>query len=265
MKIRRFVGATVLFVVAAAADARAAAQSADDLAQGKKLFEGMCARCHGLGGGGGEGPSLNRPRLTRAGTDDVLRDVIREGIPSRGMPRTRRTSENEMRQLVAYVRSLGRTAPVTLAGNAEKGIEIYNKLGCASCHIIKGQGGSLGPELTEIGMLRAADHLRDAVLDPGSKLPRGVLLVPSRGFAEYLPVRVVTADGRDVRGMRVNEDSFTIQVRDARNRYHSFRKGELRQIEKEFGKSFMPSYKDRLTGADADDLVAFLASLGGAR
>lgn len=264
MKIWRSVGAAVLFLLVAAAHSQAA-QRADDPEQGKKLFEGMCARCHGLGGGGGEGPSLNRPRLTRAGTDDELREVIREGVPSRGMPRTRRTSENELRQLVAYVRSLGRTAPAALAGNAEKGIEIYNKLGCASCHIIKGQGGSLGPELTEIGMLRAADHLRDAVLDPGSKLPRGVLLVPSRGFAEYLPVRVVTADGGEVRGMRVNEDSFTIQLRDARNRYHSFRKGELRQIDKEFGKSSMPSYKDRLTGSDADDLVAFLASLGGAR
>ncbi|MBI3263313.1 MAG: hypothetical protein HYZ58_09185 [Acidobacteria bacterium] len=89
--------------------------------------------------------------------------------------------------------------------------------------------------------------------------------MPSRGFAEYLPVRVVTTDGREVRGMRVNEDSFTIQVRDARNRYHSFRKGDLRRLEKEFGTSLMPSYKDRLAGSDADDLVAFLASLGGAR
>ncbi|MBI1872521.1 MAG: c-type cytochrome [Acidobacteria bacterium] len=273
MKICLVVSWAVLFLVtgaasseaAAAARSRAAPQSADDLEQGKKLFEGMCARCHGLGGGGGEGPSLNRPRLTRAGTNDDLREVIREGIPSRGMPRTRRTSDNEMRQLVVYVRSLGRMVPAALAGNAEKGIEIYNRLGCASCHIIKGQGGSLGPELTEIGMLRAADHLREALMDPGSKLPRGVMLVPSRGFAEYLPVRVVTTDGREVRGMRVNEDSFTIQVRDARNRYHSFRKGDLRRLEKEFGTSLMPSYKDRLAGSDADDLVAFLASLGGAR
>jgi hypothetical protein len=89
--------------------------------------------------------------------------------------------------------------------------------------------------------------------------------LPSRNLDEFLPVRVVTRDGKEIRGARVNEDTFTIQLRDSDNELHSFRKADLRQLEKEFGKSVMPSFKDRLSAADVTDLVAYLSSLGGAK
>jgi cytochrome c oxidase cbb3-type subunit 3 len=250
--------ASLLFVVAAA-------QGAADVESGKQLFNGMCARCHGIDGTGDEGPSLNRPTLTRAGTDDALREVIRDGIPDGGMPRVRRMTGNELDQLVAYVRSLGRTATVTAAGNVEKGRVTYEKLGCATCHITNGQGGSFGPDLTQIGVNRGPSYLRQSFLGPAEMLPRASSLVPGRGFNEYLPVRVVTHDGREIRGVRVNEDPFTIQLRDPANRFHSFRKSDTKEIEKEFGKSLMPSYRGRLTEAEIEDLVAYLASLRGAK
>ena len=243
----------------------ATAQGAANVEQGKQLFNGMCARCHGIDGTGDEGPSLNRPTLTRAGTDDALREVIRDGIPDRGMPRVRRMTSNELDQLVAYVRSLGRTAATATRGNAEKGRATYEKLGCASCHIVNGQGGSFGPDLTQIGVNRGASYLRQSFLGPSETLPRGTSPVPGRGFTEYLPVRVVAADGREVRGIRVNEDPFTIQVKDSANRFHSFRKSDTKEIEKEFGKSLMPSYRGRLSDAETEDLVAYLASLRGAK
>ena len=65
--------------------------------------------------------------------------------------------------------------------------------------------------------------------------------------------------------IRVNEDPFTIQLRDPANRFHSFRKSDTKAIEKEFGKSLMPSYRGRLTDAETEDLVAYLASLRGER
>jgi len=68
-----------------------------------------------------------------------------------------------------------------------------------------------------------------------------------------------------VRGIRVNEDPFTIQVKDSANRFHSFRKSDTKEIEKEFGKSLMPSYRGRLSDAETEDLVAYLASLRGAK
>jgi cytochrome c oxidase cbb3-type subunit III len=66
-----------------------------------------------------------------------------------------------------------------------------------------------------------------------------------------------------VRGVRVNEDSFTIQIKDASGRYHSYRKLDLVKIEKDPGKTFMPAFASSLSGAELDDLVAYLASLRG--
>ena len=241
----------------------ARAQSNADVQAGKTLFGGLCVTCHGFEGTGGAGPPLNRAKLTSAPTDDALRVIISDGIPDRGMPRVRRTTENELKQLVAYVRSLGRTAGAKAIGNAQKGREHYAKLGCAGCHIVNGQGGSFGPALSDIGRLRGADYLRQAIVDPAAMLPRGTLPVPARGYQEYLPVRVVMKDGSEVRGVRVNEDLFTIQIRDTKGAFHSIRKSNAELVRKEIGASLMPSFKDRVAGPDLDDLVAYLASLGG--
>jgi putative heme-binding domain-containing protein len=264
MMMVRLVRVALLFAgLSAAAPVPARAQSAANVEQGKKLFQGMCARCHGIDGTGDEGPNLNRSSLTRAGDDDSLRAVIRDGIPDRGMPRVRRLTDNELDQLVAYVRSLGRTTAAATSGDAGRGRELYGRLGCASCHIIAGTGGSFGPDLSAIGISRGAAYLRQSFLGPAEALPRGSSPVPGRGFTEYLPVRIVTKDGREIRGVRINEDPFTMQVRDLGNMFHSFRKSDVKAIEKEFGKSVMPSFRGRLADTESDDLVAYLSTLRG--
>ena len=264
MKFTRRVSVALLILSLAAARTAGAAQNAADVAPGKQLFQGMCGRCHGIDGTGEEGPNLARPTLTHAADDESLRVIIRDGIADRGMPRVRRMTDTELDQLVAYVRSLGRSPAVTTTGNVARGGEIYKRLGCASCHIIQGQGSSFGPDLSEIGMSRGASYLRQSFLGPAEMLPRGSSPVPGRGFSEYLPVHVVTSDGREIRGARINEDPFTIQLRDTNNRFHSFRKTDLKQLDKEFGKSLMPSFRGRLSDAENEDLVAYLASLRGA-
>jgi putative heme-binding domain-containing protein len=123
----------------------------------------------------------------------------------------------------------------------------------------------LGPDLTKIGQRRAASYLRQMVLEPGSVKPKGQTGILLNGFSEYLPVSVVERDGREVRGIRVNEDSFTIQLRDANGKIYSFRKSNVQNVDKQFGRSLMPSYKARLNAADTDDLVAYLYSLGSAK
>src|SRR2546428_6216934 len=251
MILRRAHPAVLLFVLSIAAPSYAAGQNATgDVAEGKKLFDGMCARCHGIDGTGDEGPSLNHPTLTRAADADALRAVIRDGIPDRGMPRVRRLTENEIDQLVAYVRSRGRTTTAAAPGSAERGRVIYDKLACAACPIVSGQGGSFGPDLSEIGVSRGAAYLRQSFLGPAEALPRGSSPVPGRGFTEYLPVRIVTKDGGEIRGVRINEDPFTMQVKDLANMFHSVRKSDVRAIEKEFGKSAMPSFRGRLSDTE---------------
>jgi cytochrome c oxidase cbb3-type subunit 3 len=255
--------ALLSLVLVIAMPALSAAQSANDVAEGKKLFGGLCVTCHGFDGGGGAGPPLNRPRLLSAPDDAALRNIIAEGIPNRGMPRVRRVTDDEMRQLVAYVRSIGKSARVATRGDAARGAQLYAKLGCASCHIISGAGGSLGPELTNIGWIRGPDYLRQAVLEPAARLPQGNLPIPARGYNEYLPVTVVMRDGAEVRGIRLNEDVFTIQIRDTNGKFHSVRKTDAAAIRKETGSSLMPSYANRLVAGEIDDLIAYLSRLGG--
>ena len=91
----------------------------------------------------------------------------------------------------------------------------------------------------------------------------GTLAVPSRGYSEFLPVQVVARDGRTVRGVRLNEDAFTLQLRDASGAFHSFRKSDVKSITKEKGASLMPNYRSRLSAGELDDLVAYLSGLGG--
>jgi len=263
LTMARTFGASLVLVAVLLAPIAARAQSAADIQGGKTLFSGMCVTCHGFDGTGGMGPPLNRPKLLLAPDEAALRNIISEGIPDRGMPRVRRVTDNEMRQLVAYVRSLGKTNRSPVTGNAQKGRDHYARLGCAGCHIINGQGGSLGPQLSDIGRLRGADYLRQAIVDPGAMLPRGTLPVPARGYVEFLPVRVVMKDGSEVRGVRLNEDVFTIQLREQSGAIRSIRKTNAEVIRKDAGTSLMPSFKDRLQGAELEDLVAYLASLGG--
>jgi cytochrome c oxidase cbb3-type subunit III len=261
----RCAAAVFAWMLLCGVDMPASAAQAGDIEQGKALFQGMCARCHGIDGSGEEGPSLQRPTLIRAADDEALRALIRDGIPDRGMPRVRRLTDAELDRLVVYVRSLGRTTSPAATGDAERGAGVYGRLGCASCHIVNGQGGSFGPDLTEVGATRGTGYLRQSFLGPAEALPHGSPAVPGRGLAEYLPVRVQTNDGREIRGVRINEDPFTIQLRDTSNRFHSFRKADLKLLEKEFGKSLMPGFRGRVTDAESNDLVAYLASLRGAK
>lgn len=234
-------------------DDQIAKLTAGELEHGRQMFVAHCAVCHGIEGSGGRGPSLNHPSLRRVTGDKALFSLIQNGVEGSEMPAAWQLSEREVWQVAGYVRSLGRTTPVKLPGDADNGKRLYeSKGGCAACHIVRGRGGVLGPELTDIGARRSAAYLREAVVDPGISAPEG-----------YLVVRVTTQDGKKIWGVRVNEDSFTIQLRNSAGRFHSFRKAGLTQLKKDFNAALMPSYRDAFNATEMDDLIAYLASLRG--
>jgi putative heme-binding domain-containing protein len=228
-------------------------------ADGRVLFDSLCAHCHGADGSGAYGPSLRRSRLSRAPDDEALRSVIVNGIPNGRMAPVRQTTVEEQNDLIAYVRSLGRATPTSASGAAGRGRQLYAREACGTCHVRRGRGTPVGPELTDVAALRGPDYLRQALTDPGAALPTGASEI-LQGRVEYLPVRVVTRDGREIRGMRVNEDAFTLQLRDLQHQLHSFDKAELFELERTPRESVMPPYGDRLTQQDVDDLVAYLSS-----
>ena len=229
------------------------------------LFLAHCSACHGATGEGGRGPRLNVPRLLRAPDDPALSALITNGVPGGPMPGTRMTPD-ENRQLVAFVRSLGRSESVESPGNPQRGESLFwGKGNCGTCHTVGPRGQRLGPDLTEIGVRRGPAHLRTSILDPEAEIPdnfsvyRRVILMPDN----FLQVRVVTMDGKRLTGVRLNEDLLSIQLRDYSGGLHSFLKTELREFHKDWGKSPMPSYRNIFTEAEIEDVVAFLVSLRG--
>ena len=232
-----------------------------------KLFLTHCAPCHGPKGDGGRGANLAVRRLLHAPDDEALSVVIRDGIPGTQMPGTRMTAE-ENRALTAYVRGLGNVQQAAAGGDATRGESLFwNKGRCGQCHTVGPRGGRMGPDLTEIGARRSAAYLRQSVLDPEAEVPetfavyRRVIFLPDN----FLQVRVVTAEGKAVAGERLNEDAFSIQIRDYADRICSFRKDELRELLKDWGKSPMPGYRGAFTDQELQDLVGYLSSLQGAR
>ncbi len=232
----------------------------------ERHYAASCAGCHGPQGEGASGPSLAQAGLERAATEQALFDVIRNGIVGTEMPGTRHFTDEEVRQVADYVRSLGRAAVRAASGNAARGEELVRaKGGCQKCHTLRGRGGSLGPDLTEIGARRSPAYLRAALLDPEAAVPdnfstyRWVTVIPDN----FLQLRVSTRDGRRITGARVNEDAFSIQIRDLDGRHYSFWKDELAEIRKDWGKSPMPSFRKTFSDAELDDVVAWLLSLRG--
>jgi putative heme-binding domain-containing protein len=241
------------------------APTPEELATGQRLFQAHCAACHGPGGEGGKGPTLAQPVLPRASTDEALIKIISSGISDTEMPRSR-LERAEIRLVALHVRVLGRRPIEQVPGDPVRGAQIFATKGdCAQCHSLGGYGGTIGPELTYIGRQRSAAYLRRALTEPAAEVPqsftafRGETGIPDN----FLFVRIVTRDGITVAGVRVNEDAFSVQLRDLAGKLHSFFKSDLTELHKDWRFSPMPSYATAFTKDELDDLVAFLVSQQG--
>ena len=245
----------LLLPLTAFAQTRPAARAGTaDRAVGQRIFDAQCAWCHGNGGDGGTGPNLHG-RLRHATTLNSIVDIIINGIPGTDMPSFRLgLTERSTQQTAAYVLSLSRSSARPGSGNAERGEAVYQSSSCGSCHVVDGRGGILGPELTSIGGRRGAVYLRESIVKPAASHPPG-----------YLVVRAVPTSGAEIRGIRVNEDVFWIHIRDAGGTVHTLQKSDLARVDREFEATLMPSYESRLSSAQLDDLVAYLATLRGAK
>ena len=225
--------------------------TAPDVEHGRRLFDGRCAGCHGKGGVGDRGSNLAQPTLVHAPDDASLFRVIRRGIPGTEMPSTHLATDREVWQLAAYVRSLGRQPMEEVTGNRAAGESLFRgKAGCLGCHTVGFEGGRTGPVLSGIGARRGVAYLRQILLDPESREQRDF------GFVEISP-----KDGTRVRGLRVNEDTQSIQLRDLSDKLHSYWKDELAGINYLTGKTPMPSVRKLLNDAELNDLIAYLTTL----
>ena len=220
---------------------------------GMGMFRVRCADCHGMDARGIRAPDLSQVWAIGR-TDDGLFRTVRHGIPGTEMPAQGiRTADDDIWKILAYLRTLAAPAPTDpVTGNAANGERLF-RVHCASCHRADGRGGRLGPDLSRVGVSRT----------------RAVLTRQIRGAVEsirpgYEPVMLTAPDGRQIHGVKKNEDMFSVQIMDTRERLQGYLREDMREVTDE-KKSLMQPYDiDRLSQSDLDDLLAYLSTLKGA-
>jgi putative heme-binding domain-containing protein len=244
------------------------AGSAKAAKAGEYEFRINCALCHGLGArGGGRGPDLTIAKKPHAKTDADMFQTITSGIPGTAMPANGTNGQGvgmtdaEIWEIVTYIRSIEVKAPAKPLGNAAHGKDLfYGDANCSSCHMLNGQGGRIGPDLSSVGGSRRTDALIESVRKPSAKLAWGLTEATKEFPQEYEMVTVVTEDGQQLKGVTLNEDSFTLQMIDTSEQLHFFDKDKLKSYEVT-RKSLMPAYNpDMLSDKDLNDIIAFLQS-----
>jgi putative heme-binding domain-containing protein len=153
---------------------------------------------------------------------------------------------------MAYLRNMSAVAPAATmpAGNIANGEQLFAKQ-CQNCHRVAGKGGRIGPDLSRIGSARTHDALVREIRTPHEWIPPA-----------FETVTIVTKDGQKIRGVKKNEDAFSIQVMDMRERIQGYRKSDVEVIYDK--NSLMPAFDPkRLSDTDLADLVGYLSTLRG--
>ena len=227
------------------------AQAAKD---GRHTFRMFCTYCHGIRAEGGRGPDLTLGTYSVGESDAALFDAVANGVPGTEMPEfLERLGEEDVWRLVSYIRSVARRETTGVTGDPEAGKTLFwGKGQCGQCHLVDGQGGRMGPDLTRVGRRRSLAYLRESVLEPNADLTPG-----------YPTITVVRRNGKQIVGVQRGFDNFSVQLMDAREAVHSFLRSDLRSVKREF-RSLMPDNYWSLFGeAELNNLLAYMVSLRG--
>jgi putative heme-binding domain-containing protein len=223
-----------------------------DIEAGSRLYSNQCTLCHGPNGDAVNGIDLRRGIFRRSVSDEDLARVITTGIASAGMP-SFKFQPAEVTAITAFIRAgFDPSGTAVKVGNPGRGQALFgSKGGCAACHRVNGVGPRTAPDLSDIGAVRTPAALQRSLLDPTSAM-----------LPINKPVRAVTKDGRTIRGRRLNEDTYTVQLIDDSEQLISLVKADLREYE--IGKtSPMPAASRSLSSEEVADVVAYLLTLKG--
>jgi alcohol dehydrogenase (cytochrome c) len=237
----RFLTLTLSFAVLLSAQTRA----------GKRRFETLCAACHGADGKGGErGPAIVGRESSRVHSPDDLRKVILNGIPAAGMPPFRLPAA-QLEELVAFVHALRSVAAENPApGDAAAGEQFFfGKGNCGSCHAAGGRGGWSGPDLSDLASRRSLAEIERALTTPGLRVTPGYQLAAVR-----------LRDGRSIRGLIKNENTFDLELQGLDGRLHLLARSEVTGVELEKNSLMPPTSASE---SEMRDLEAYLTRLAG--
>jgi putative heme-binding domain-containing protein len=187
-------------------------------------------------------PEFVHPQvLAMAATKDAaIRDLFEKYVPD----------DQKAKRLGTVIRP---ESLLAMKGDPARGKEVFFKttgLQCATCHKIQGQGGQVGPDLSDVGKRQSKRQILESILDPSKDIdPK---------FAAYL---VELDDGRQFSGLIVERTEKEITIRDPQAKDTKVPLTKvLSQVPSK--KSLMPDQLLRdLTAEQAADLLAYLESL----
>jgi cytochrome c oxidase cbb3-type subunit 3 len=218
---------------------------------GAAIFASNCAGCHGADGRGGEhAPNIATAPEVQHLMDRELAGIIRYGISGAGMPAFSSLKQQEVADVVAYLRILqGRGDIVKLPGDPKQGEALFfGKAQCSGCHMVNGKGGFIGSDLSFYGADAKPDRIRAIILDPDKNLP-----------ADQKATTVVTSAGQRITGMLRINNNFSLSIQTQDGSFHFLPKSELTQVD--IGaRSLMPA--STLDSKQVDDLVSYLLNAG---
>jgi putative heme-binding domain-containing protein len=249
--------AFALIAISTVSFGQAGDQKPKPSAGGQRTFESTCAPCHGLNGKGGErAPDVvTRREVVRLSDIETLK-ILKQGVVSKGMPPFASLGPARLTELLNYLRSLqGKGQNRVSTADVQKGKQLFaGKARCAECHMVRGAGGFIGPDLSDYGALHSANDIRDAIVD-ADKRP---------GFRKHL-ANAVTRDGRQISGVVRNEDNFSLQLQSLDGGFHLLNKAELSEFNLD-SKTLMPAdYVSSLNKQELDQIVGYLLSVGNAK
>ena len=147
--------------------------------------------------------------------------------------------------LLTICAGLGLVSTRAQTGDAAAGERLFTGKGnCAQCHMVRGRGGVLGPDLTDIGRERTAAQIERALRDPAST-------------AAYPAATVRLRNGQTLHGIARSESAFDFQLLDMEGKLHLLSKDQVTEVIHE--KSIMA--KVALAPDEMRDLVTYLSGL----
>lgn len=141
-----------------------------------------------------------------------------------------------------------RIEAATAAGGGDpgNGEEMYAD-NCMDCHILKGEGDEVGPDLSNISQ-RGLKFIAESILYPAKKI--------TKGYETYIAIE---KDGRKHVGIKARETATEIDIIKATGETVTLLKDELKEITEDKGASLMPvDLTEALTVKDYQDILAYL-------
>lgn len=226
---------------------------AEAVPDGRAVYTQNCLGCHGTEAEGSDrAPRLRNNRRVRTQSVDDLKSFIRTGRIAAGMPAFNLPPQ-QLEAVAEFVRSLNvAAADVPISGDASKGRELFfGTARCSACHMVKGQGTAVGPDLSNIGRELTLEDIRQALLAPGSRITPG-----------YNVVTVTLRDGQRLEGFARGRSNFDLQLQDFKGNFYLLQQSQIASFV-ESNKPAMPVYQ---SGTESlQNLVAYLSRLTGVK